>query len=151
MYSRGESQKNGVELRQFAKQQVDMMATVSKIDKTTQDFAESVARIVTTRSSESREAARDLVGYVTSDRWDSRDVVEEARSRSPAYYKDHPNTQSILDSLNFDSLTYRETHVAVRHARTYEWIFKEPRRSDDDQPMWSNFPDWLESHSSHIY
>lgn len=56
--------------------------------------------------------------------------------------------KEFLDALAFPSMTYRHKKVADRHARTFEWIFKDIQ---EDTPPWSSFTEWLEDDDSTIY
>ena len=62
-------------------------------------------------------------------------------------------TKCLLDSLRFDALEHRSIAIPGAHEKTFEWIFKQPRLTDDAEqsPMWSSFPDWLESDSENVY
>jgi hypothetical protein len=51
---------------------------------------------------------------------------------------------SLLESLRFDTMTYRYEAISEAHQKTFEWIFQE---SDATARGWSNFSNWLEAGS----
>jgi hypothetical protein len=50
----------------------------------------------------------------------------------------------ILESLRFNTMTYRYETISEAHKRTFEWIFRDP---DAEGKPWSSFIKWAESGS----
>lgn len=57
----------------------------------------------------------------------------------------------FLDELYFRNLHYRERDIDKAHAKTFEWIFRQPPLTKTGAPLWSSFSDWLEGDSEDIY
>ncbi|RYP43141.1 hypothetical protein DL770_011821 [Monosporascus sp. CRB-9-2] len=146
-----EAKKSGLDIRQFAQQQVDIMTKLDRIDETTRNFSEHVVNFVGVRSSSNRSDVSKMVHYVLSDRWNAKDYLDRTQSVQHIGIKDSVYVDHVLQSLFFDSMGHREGQIPQRHAETFEWIFKEPRQASDGHPLWHNFPAWLEGGSSKIY
>ncbi|RYP48317.1 hypothetical protein DL768_005773 [Monosporascus sp. mg162] len=147
----GEAKKSGVDIRQFAQQQVDIMAKLDRIDEATRNFGEDVVNFVGLRSPRNRSDVSRMVHYVLSDRWNAKDYLDRIQSVQQIGIKDSAYVDHVLQSLFFDSMGHREGQIPQRYAKTYEWIFKEPRQSSDGDPLWHNFSAWLEGDSRQIY
>ncbi|KAK4160799.1 hypothetical protein QBC43DRAFT_324981 [Cladorrhinum sp. PSN259] len=60
---------------------------------------------------------------------------------------DKTSTLFIINSLQFDKFSLRESAVLKAYHATCQWIFKEPERDTD----WTDFRQWLLSPESQIY
>ncbi|KXX75664.1 Vegetative incompatibility protein HET-E-1 [Madurella mycetomatis] len=60
---------------------------------------------------------------------------------------------ALLRSLHFADLDSRIQAIPRAYNKTYGWVLKEPRPSEDADalPLWSSFPDWLREDSESIY
>ena len=148
--SRDEAGKNGVELREFAQQQADMIAKLDQIDSTTKRFSTDVIGLIDRWPKSNKSETDDMVRYVLSDKWKAgeyakRTVLNQGR------VADGPNLDHLCKSLYFESISHREQSIPKRYAATFEWVFQEPRISDSGKPLWSNFPGWLQEDSGEIY
>jgi hypothetical protein len=143
-----EAGKNGVELRQFAKQQADMIATLDRVDNTTKQFSTDIIGLIDKWPANNRAEANEMVRYVLSDKWNASEYGKQTLLDSN---KDGDKLDKLCQSLYFESLSHRETSIPKRHAATFEWIFQNPRTSEDGHPLWSSFPQWLREGSQDIY
>lgn len=85
------------------------------------------------RSCESRDSLENQLDNLWEEEFQTRRRVERA----------------ILDDFRFPSMTNRKEEIADTHPETFQWIFRESPRQDDE-PSWSNFAHWLQ-HRSSIY
>ncbi|QYS92888.1 NACHT domain-containing protein [Trichoderma simmonsii] len=143
-----EAGKNGVELRQFAKQQADMIATLDRIDTATKQFSTDIIEIIDKWPVNHQTETDEMVHYVLNNKWwtskyAERTVVDENQ--------DKEKLRKVFQSLYFESISHRETSIPQRHAKSFEWIFHEPQISEDGHALWSDFPLWLQSESQDIY
>lgn len=53
---------------------------------------------------------------------------------------------SLLQWLRFSELDYRHEKISEAYEQTFEWIFRPP-----PQNQWSDFIEWLESNTDHLY
>ncbi|KAL7916601.1 hypothetical protein GGI35DRAFT_46747 [Trichoderma velutinum] len=136
-----EAGKNGIELRQFAKQQADMIATLDRIDSATKKFSTDIIGFID-------KWPDKTVRYVLSDKWEGRKYAERTVLHEG---QDDEKLEKVRQSLYFESISHRETNIPKRHKATFEWIFREPRTSEDGHTLWSTFPLWLREESSEIY
>jgi hypothetical protein len=135
-----------MELGQFARQQENMIATLDRIDTTTKNFATDIIDFIKDRKNWTETAAMML--YVLSDKWKANDYKKKAVFDEK---QDKENLERIYQSLYFKSISYRETKITERYKATFEWIFHEPRTSEDGHGLWSSFPLWLQGESQDIY
>jgi hypothetical protein len=135
-----------VELRQFARQQEKIIATLGQIDATTKDFITNMFKYMANRDNWTEDA--EMTRYVLSDKWKAHEYKEKTVFDKN---QDKENVEKIYHSLYFESISYRERRIAKQHEATYEWIFHEPRKSEDGHDLWSNFPLWLQGESQDIY
>ncbi|RYO85379.1 hypothetical protein DL766_000452 [Monosporascus sp. MC13-8B] len=151
----GEAKESGVDIRQFAQQQVNIMDKLDRIDEATRNFSDDVVNFIGARSSRrDRPDVSSMVNYVLSGRWNAKDYLDRSQSEQHIDMKESvyvANVRKVLQSLFFSSMGHREGQIPQRYARTFEWIFKEPRQSSDGHPLWHNFSAWLEGDSSQIY
>ncbi|KAL6892126.1 hypothetical protein GGI43DRAFT_414173, partial [Trichoderma evansii] len=54
---------------------------------------------------------------------------------------------SLLESLRFDQMNDRPETIAKAHAKTFDWVFRDPSKK---QKPWANFTSWLQ-HESGMY
>jgi len=57
-------------------------------------------------------------------------------------------SNDILAALTFPGMGYRQDQVSEAHARTFGWIFDDPRA--DTRP-WNSFANWLKNVSGKLY
>ncbi|KAH6637278.1 hypothetical protein F5144DRAFT_570116 [Chaetomium tenue] len=143
-----EAGKSGVELRQFAKQQADMIATLDRVDSTTKQFSTDIAGLIDKLPVDNRSEVDEMVRYVLSDKWDASEYAKRTQVDSN---KDGDKVDKVCQSLYFESVGHREISISKRHANTFALIFHEPRTSEDGHPLWSSFPQWLQEDSQDIY
>ncbi|KAH6845792.1 hypothetical protein B0I37DRAFT_381153 [Chaetomium sp. MPI-CAGE-AT-0009] len=143
-----EAGKNGVELRQFAKQQTDIIATLDRVDSTTKQFSTDIIGLIDKWPSDNQAEADEMVRYVLSDKWNASEYAKQTLLDSN---KDGDKLDKLCQSLYFESVSHRETSIPNKHAATFEWIFQDPRTSEDGHPLWSSFPQWLREGSQDIY
>ncbi|KAL5088952.1 hypothetical protein Trisim1_006098 [Trichoderma cf. simile WF8] len=136
-----EAGKAGVELRRFARQQADMIATLDRIDSASKQFSSSMIGFID-------QWPDETVRYVLSDKWDGRKYAEKTVLRE---VQDDEHLEKIRQSLYFELISHREANIPKRHKVTFEWIFCEPRTSEDGHTLWSDFPLWLRGNSPDIY
>ncbi|KAH6856112.1 hypothetical protein B0I37DRAFT_351213 [Chaetomium sp. MPI-CAGE-AT-0009] len=148
--SRGESQRNGVEFRQFVKQQAEAMHTLDRIDQTTKNFGASLVAFVDGKSKTQTSELDSMVSYVLSERWTPSDYLERNQHEVDEQ-RDGANIDAIYQSIFFKSMGHREGAIPARYATTFEWMFRTPRQSEGGEPMWSDFCKWLEGDSKEIY
>lgn len=146
--TRDEASANGLELRQLAKQQADIIATLDQIDSTTKRFSRGIIGLVDNWPMTNRVETDKMVRYVLSDKWKASKYSEQAVLDERESGK---NLETIHQSLYFESISHREDGIPKRHAATFEWIFHEPRTSEDGHALWSGFPLWLRGTSQDIY
>ncbi|KAF4466302.1 hypothetical protein FALBO_6836 [Fusarium albosuccineum] len=145
-----EASKKGDSVAEFAQQQADMMQNLDRIDETTRNFSQKLAEMLDNKAYKSREKADYFVSVI----WDSKSLTDPT---PPDTSKIADQTQiqkintTIASSLLFDTIGARELAIPEAHIKTFKWIFSEPRIGDDGQPLWSDFPRWLESESEDIY
>ncbi|KAK3375813.1 hypothetical protein B0T24DRAFT_617096 [Lasiosphaeria ovina] len=144
----GEARRSGLDLRQFAHQQASMIATLDRIDQNTKQLSTDVVGLVDMSSSRHRTEANDMVNYVMSDSWDADEYSAPARVDK---YRDRALLDRVFQALFFTTMGHREASIPKKYAETFEWIFAEPRKSKDGQPLWSSFPKWLQGDSKDIY
>ncbi|KAK3299633.1 uncharacterized protein B0H64DRAFT_102915 [Chaetomium fimeti] len=144
-----EAGKNGIELRQFVKQQADMIATLDRVDSTTKQFSTGIMGLVDKWPADNQAEVDEMVRYVLSDKWNGSEYAK--RTLLDRNSEDADKLDKVCQSLYFESISYRETSIPKRHAATFEWIFHDPRTSEDGDPLWSNFPQWLREDSRDIY
>ncbi|KAK0709320.1 hypothetical protein B0T26DRAFT_652605, partial [Lasiosphaeria miniovina] len=144
----GEARRSGLDLRQFAHQQASMIATLDRIDQNTKQLSTDVVGLVDMSSSRHRTEANDMVNYVMSDSWDADEYSAPARIDK---YRDRALLDRVFQALFFTTMDHREASIPKKYAETFEWIFAEPRKSKDGQPLWSSFPKWLQGDSKGIY
>ncbi|RYP06373.1 hypothetical protein DL765_009520 [Monosporascus sp. GIB2] len=151
----GEAKESGVDIRQFAQQQVDIMDKLDRIDEVTRNFSEDVVNFIGARPSRrDPSGVSKMVRYVLSDRWNAKDYLDRTQSVQHIAMKESvyvANVRKVLQSLFFSSMGHREGQIPQQYAKTFEWIFKQPRQSSDGHPLWHNFSAWLEGDSSQIY
>jgi len=145
---RDEAWKNGVELRQFAQQQADMIATLDRIDSTTKQFSTDFIGLIDKWPVNNQSETGKMVRYVLSDKWKASEYAERTVLNES---QDEEKLDKVCQSLYFDSISHRETSIAKRHAATFDWIFHEPRTSEVGRPLWSGFPVWLRGETRDIY
>lgn len=93
----------------------------------------------------------EMIIYALSDKWDASNWIRNNQPEQCESVKERQYAASITMSLFFDSMGNREAQIPERYARTFEWVFKEPRRSEEGQFLWHSFPKWLEEDSDQIY
>ncbi|KAL7928575.1 hypothetical protein V8C35DRAFT_317902 [Trichoderma chlorosporum] len=143
-----EAGKTGVELRQFARQQADMIATLDRIDGTTKQFSTDIVSLIDNLPVRGPKETDAMVRYVLNDKCKANKYAKEAVFDES---KDDEKLRRVRQSLYFESITHRETSIPKQHAATFEWIFHEPRTSEDGHALWSSFPLWLRGESRDIY
>ncbi|KAK4070987.1 uncharacterized protein Triagg1_6354 [Trichoderma aggressivum f. europaeum] len=143
-----EAGKNGVELRQFAKQQADMIATLDRIDNTTKQFSTGNIDLIDKWPVNHQTETDEMVRYVLSNKWWTSKYAEQTVFDKS---QDIEKLRKVCQSLSFESISHREQGILKRHTATFEWIFHEPQTSEDGNVLWSNFPQWLRGDSSDIY
>ncbi|KAK3354070.1 hypothetical protein B0T25DRAFT_225232 [Lasiosphaeria hispida] len=143
-----EAWKHGVELRQFAKQQTDMIATLDRIDSTTKQFSTDIIGLIDKWPVNNQLETNEMVRYVLSDKWKAS---EYAKRTLLDENQDGDKLDKMCQGLYFESISHREASIPKRHAATFEWIFHGPRTSEDGHPLWSGFPQWLRGDSPDIY
>ena len=59
---------------------------------------------------------------------------------------------NLLDSLGYQELSHRQDRISGAFAKTFEWIFQEPKFKDKDKDdkSWSSFREWL-TRGSDVY
>jgi hypothetical protein len=127
-----------------------MMSTLDRIDSTTKQFSADVVGLINKWPTNNLSETDEMVRYVLSDQWKAgeyakRTLLDESR------LSDKLKLDKLCKNLYFDSIGYREQSIPKRHAATFEWIFHEPRKSDDGSPLWSDFAQWLREDSQDIY
>lgn len=127
--SSGESQRNGVEFRQFVKQQTDSLQILDRIDQTTKKFGANLVAFVDGKSQQQRSDVDEMVSYVLSDRWTPSDYLDINRHEVNEQ-RDSESMEAIYKSLFFTSMSHREGGIPARFATTFEWMFREPRQSE---------------------
>ena len=114
-----------------------MITTLDRIDSTTKQFTTDVVGLIDKWPVNNQSETDRIVRYVLSDRWNASEYAKRAVLDED---QDHEKLAKLCQSLYFDSISYRETNIPKRHAATFEWIFQEPRTSEDGRPLWSSFP-----------
>ncbi|KAK3984481.1 hypothetical protein QBC44DRAFT_388299 [Cladorrhinum sp. PSN332] len=72
------------------------------------------------------------------------DTIDLGLSGYPISSADrHGAEMSIIRSLCYESMGLRAEAIPGAHAKTFHWIFEEPRLGDDDESLWSSFSGWL--------
>ncbi|UKZ52607.1 hypothetical protein TrVGV298_006388 [Trichoderma virens] len=146
----GQAEKSEVTSLEIAQRQVATMSKLHTIDETTRKFGEELVNVVDGRSSK----AEGIVKYVLDSDWKPSDAirwqVQESRSNK-AKLRHEQRTQEVINSLPFESMLHREKAIPEAYAKTFGWVFSKPRRTDDGEPLWSDFTDWLSSDSDNIY
>ncbi|TVY75950.1 hypothetical protein LSUE1_G006018 [Lachnellula suecica] len=96
---------------------------------------------------EEHQITRDIIlDAITEGRQEPRagleslSIVEKTRRKNEAKMR-HAEAK-FLRSLKFPSISERYTRVAEAHAKTFDWIFNNPK--SEDRP-WSSFSRWLQS------
>ncbi|KAK3305673.1 uncharacterized protein B0T15DRAFT_556009 [Chaetomium strumarium] len=103
-----------------------------------------------------KQFSTDVMGLI--DKWpvsnqsETDEMVREyAKQTLVNGSRDREKFDYVCKSLYFDSISHREASIPKRHAATLEWVFHDPRASEDDDPLWSSFPQWLVGDSPDIY
>ena len=135
-------------MRQFARQQADIIATLDRIDNATKQFTTDVVGLIDKLPVDDQSETDRMVRYVLSDKWNASEYAKRAVLDES---QDDGKLTKLCQSLYFDSISHRETSIPKRHAATFEWIFHEPRKSGDGRPLWSDFPQWLRGETPDIY
>ncbi|KAL6819886.1 hypothetical protein V8C40DRAFT_65726 [Trichoderma camerunense] len=143
-----EAGKNGVELRQIAKQQADMITTLDRIDTTTKQFSPDFIGLIDDWLMNNQRETYRMVRYVLSDKWQTTKYAHQTVFDES---QDNEKLRKVCQSLYFESINHRETGISKRHASTFEWIFHKPRTLNDGHALWSDFPLWLQGESRDIY
>ena len=147
--SRNEAQQTGIEMQHVTRLTERISSKLGQIDQSLPaPDLDPVGRH--TNSSGTSSEIDEVIHFFLSDRRSPRDFfdpallhVSEAVSRSDQI--------GIRHSLFFPSMGYRETDIPRRHARTFDWIFKEPRKYNNGRSMWSSFPEWLTGPGRDMY
>jgi hypothetical protein len=50
---------------------------------------------------------------------------------------------TLLGSLGYQELSHRQERISSAFAKTFEWIFQEPKSKTKDYKPWSSFREWL--------
>ncbi|UKZ65081.1 uncharacterized protein TrAtP1_006283 [Trichoderma atroviride] len=143
-----EARENGVELRQFARQQANMIATLDRIDSTTKQFSTDIIGLIDKWPISNQAETDKMVRYVLSDKWNASKYAKQTVFDEK---QDDGKVNKVCQSLYFESISHRETSIPKRHKATFEWIFREPRILEDGRALWSSFPPWLRGDSPDIY
>ncbi|KAF5009679.1 hypothetical protein FDECE_4125 [Fusarium decemcellulare] len=145
-----EASKRGDSVAEFAQRQADMMRNLDRIDETTRNFSQQFEEMLGNKAYKSREKTDHFISVI----WDSKSLPDPTPPDTSKIADQHLvqkiNT-TIASSLLFGTIGARELAIPEAHTKTFNWIFNEPRVGDDDQPLWSDFPGWLESESKDIY
>ena len=56
----------------------------------------------------------------------------------------------LTESLAFETINHRELAIPEAHAKTFQWIFQEPRR-ENGEPLWSDLGMWMSEPQTEMY
>ena len=135
-----------------------MVAALRRIEKNTSTLDHSLSQLVLGTSFPAGDWQTDTIQSI----WSSKGRHEAAKSDATQSLVISPLSKDmkwgdgdckgvILDSLKFEDAQHRESAIPKAYEETYEWIFKEPRKSANGTPEWSSFPEWLTSSSTDVY
>ncbi|KAJ3530640.1 hypothetical protein NM208_g9240 [Fusarium decemcellulare] len=145
-----EASKRGDSVAEFAQRQADMMRNLDLIDKTTRNFSQQFEEMLDKKAYKSREKSDYFISVI----WDSKSLPDPTppdTSKITDQQQVQKINTTIASSLLFDTIGARELAIPEAHIDTFKWIFSKPRVDDDGQPLWSDFPRWLESESKDVY
>ncbi|KAH7159593.1 hypothetical protein B0J13DRAFT_539221 [Dactylonectria estremocensis] len=154
----GQAEQSQITSLEIAKQQVETMSRLQRIDKTTRKFGDELLDLVQGRSPQSHAQAQGIVQYVLDSDWMPSDAMRSQAHEalmatvSDSTRKRHRNrAQHIIKSLWFETIDHREEAIPKAYTDTFEWIFSKPRQSTDGKPLWSDLTQWLSNDSDEIY
>ncbi|KAI0136317.1 hypothetical protein BJ170DRAFT_677196 [Xylariales sp. AK1849] len=122
----GAAMRNGVELRQFAQQQADIIATLEGIDQTTKQFSTGVMEFIDMRSDKNRSKATELVRYVMSDKWNVDKYVKDMQMDTHTTLMIEEYTKKIVPLLFYEQMNYRQDAIPQNDSREIYWITGKP-------------------------
>lgn len=141
-------------MSQFAQRQADAVSMVDEFHKSTRKFNEEMIDLVRGRTQAGRNQGHSMVKYIMHSKWDPGNIIEEstrpAKSKS-SKLRNERYTQTIVNSLLFETINHREDAIPQAYMRTSYWIFQEPYRLLNDKELWHSFPKWLHGASDDIY
>lgn len=154
VFSRGAARKQEMSMSQFAQRQADAVSMVDEFHKATRRFNEEMIDLVRGRTQAGRNQGHTMVKYIMHSKWDPSEIVEESTrpaKSTASKIRNQKYTQTIVNSLLFETINHREDAIPEAYMRTSDWIFLEPYRLLDDNKLWHSFPQWLHGPSDDIY
>ncbi|KXX73504.1 hypothetical protein MMYC01_208360 [Madurella mycetomatis] len=89
--------------------------------------------------------------YATASTTLSLSVFTYSVPADPASTGDAACMRALLANLHFPSLDSRAEIIPEAYERKFDWIFREPRQSDQGRPMWPNFPNRFEGDAESVF
>lgn len=151
---RGAARKQEMSMSQFAQRQADAVSMVDEFHKATRKFNEEMIDLVRGRTQAGRNQGHTMVKYIMHSKWDPSEIIEESTrpaKTTASKIRNQRYTQTIVNSLLFETINHREDAIPEAYMRTSDWIFQEPYRLLDDNELWHSFPQWLHGPSHDIY
>ncbi|KAK7698058.1 hypothetical protein SLS64_012936 [Diaporthe eres] len=152
--SRGAARKQEMSMSQFAQRQADAVSMADEFHKATRKFNDEMIDLVRGRTQAGRNQGQTMVKYIMHSKWDPREIIEESTrpaKSTASKIRNQRYTQTIVNSLLFETINHREDAIPEAYMRTSDWIFQEPYRLLDDNELWYSFPQWLHGPSDDIY
>lgn len=151
---RGAARKQEMSMSQFAQRQADAVSMVDEFHKATRKFNAEMIDLVRGRTQAGRNQGQTMVKYIMHSKWDPSEIIEESTrpaKSTASKIRNQRYTQTIVNSLLFETINHREEAIPEAYMRTSDWIFQEPYRLLDDNELWHSFPQWLHGPSDDIY
>ncbi|KAL2289228.1 hypothetical protein FJTKL_02247 [Diaporthe vaccinii] len=153
-YLWGAARKQEMSMSQFAQRQADAVSMADEFHKATRKFNDEMIDLVRGRTQAGRNQGQTMVKYIMHSKWDPREIIEESTrpaKSTAAKLRNQRYTQTLVNSLLFETINHREEAIPEAYMRTSDWIFQEPYRLLDDNELWHNFPQWLHGPSDDMY
>ncbi|KAK1761219.1 hypothetical protein QBC47DRAFT_369400 [Echria macrotheca] len=135
---------------QFTKQQEKLVETVGQANTTVREFSKTLTEIARCTTPQAQEQVRLISSHLWSSPLDlgfsAESLVSSGAPGDDSRTLEARTVEHIIQTLEFESITHRETAVSEAALETYNWVFGEPR----DQ-LWSDFPAWLRGSSEKVY
>ncbi|KAK3985883.1 hypothetical protein QBC44DRAFT_403817 [Cladorrhinum sp. PSN332] len=151
-------------LNRMSQQQTGIIDALNQIRQTTCQLTPNVVKVSPIKASDkvSNSEASAFAKKLWNTNWTPTgpiDIVTETVARAVASSKEediHPEkpnldmfcTLSIINSLEFEGISFRGDAIPEAYETTFEWAFKKP---SPDSVQWSDFGQWVRQQQPPVY
>ncbi|KAH8897809.1 hypothetical protein GQ53DRAFT_884669 [Thozetella sp. PMI_491] len=115
-------------------------------------LADDVIRALSEGSVSTKEICRELMQVLWQPDWKlDKSMAELSVQRGLPKLDEKGIALRMAERLRFEAFQAREAAISESFAQTYSWVFDREPREGNGKPLWSSFPNWLESHSDATY